>query len=146
MSPEGVRTRCIVTDASYARRFARNDGDVCRASRVSQALSAPCTIGNSSWCRCQRNGRSITCWRLPVTGQAFDVPRRLFDVQHRFIELDGARIHYVDEGEGETLLLLHGNPSWSFLYRKIIAALRGEFRCVALDFPGYGLSDPAPGY
>jgi haloalkane dehalogenase len=81
-----------------------------------------------------------------LSGQAFDVPRRLFDVQHRFLELDGARIHYVDEGEGEALLLLHGNPSWSFLYRKIIAALRGEFRCVALDFPGYGLSDAAPGY
>jgi haloalkane dehalogenase len=81
-----------------------------------------------------------------VTGQAFDVPSRLFDVQHRFVELDGARIHYVDEGKGETLLLLHGNPSWSFLYRKIIAALKGEFRCVALDFPGYGLSDAAPGY
>jgi haloalkane dehalogenase len=81
-----------------------------------------------------------------VTGEAFDIPRRLFDVQHRFVELDGARIHYVDEGKGETLLLLHGNPSWSFLYRKIIAALKSEFRCVALDFPGYGLSDPAPGY
>jgi len=55
-------------------------------------------------------------------------------------------IHYVDEGTGDALLLLHGNPSWSFLYRKIIAALRGDFRCVALDFPGYGLSDAAPDY
>ena len=55
-------------------------------------------------------------------------------------------IHYVDEGTCDALLLLHGNPSWSFLYRKIIAALRGDFRCVALDFPGYGLSDAAPDY
>src|SRR5215471_17443657 len=77
---------------------------------------------------------------------AFDVPQRLFPVERRFLELDGARIHYVDEGTGNTLLLLHGNPSWSFLYRKIIAALKSDFRCVALDFPGYGLSDPAPGY
>lgn len=62
------------------------------------------------------------------------------------MELEGARIHYVDEGSGETLLLLHGNPSWSFLYRKIISALRSSFRCVALDYPGYGKSDPSPGY
>ena len=45
----------------------------------------------------------------------FDVPQRLFPVQHRFMDLDGGRIHYVDEGAGETLLLLHGNPSRSFL-------------------------------
>ena len=76
----------------------------------------------------------------------FDVPQELFPVQHRFLDLDGARIHYVDEGVGETLLLLHGNPSWCFLYRKIIAALRSDFRCIALDFPGYGMSDAPEGY
>jgi len=76
----------------------------------------------------------------------FAVPTELFPVEHRFLDLDGARIHYVDEGSGETLLLLHGNPSWSFLYRKIIAALRSDFRCVALDYPGYGMSDAPPGY
>ena len=76
----------------------------------------------------------------------FDVPQELFPVEHRFLNLDGARIHYVDEGAGKTLLLLHGNPSWCFLYRKIIAALRSDFRCVALDFPGYGMSDAPPGY
>jgi haloalkane dehalogenase len=62
------------------------------------------------------------------------------------MDLDGGCIHYVDEGAGETLLLLHGNPSWSFLYRKIIAALKSDFRCVALDFPGYGMSDAPAGY
>jgi haloalkane dehalogenase len=41
---------------------------------------------------------------------------------------------------------LHGNPSWSFLYRKIIAALHNDFRCVAMDYPGYGMSDAPPGY
>jgi haloalkane dehalogenase len=76
----------------------------------------------------------------------FPVPWHLFPVQHRFLELDGARIHYVDEGSGDTLLLLHGNPSWSFLYRKMIPALRDRFRCVALDYPGYGMSDPPPVY
>lgn len=76
----------------------------------------------------------------------FQVPARLFPVEHRFLDLDGARIHYVDEGAGETLLLLHGNPSWSFLYRKIIASLKADFRCVALDYPGYGMSDAPAGY
>lgn len=62
------------------------------------------------------------------------------------MDLEGARIHYVDEGAGETLLLLHGNPTWSFLYRKMIPRLRDRFRCVALDYPGYGMSEAAPGY
>src|SRR6516162_924 len=84
--------------------------------------------------------------RITAMITPFDVPQRLFAVEHRFMDLDGGRIHYVDEGAGETLLLLHGNPSWSFLYRKIIAALRGDFRCVALDFPGYGMSDAPAGY
>ena len=76
----------------------------------------------------------------------FTVPADLFPVEHRFLDLDGAHIHYVDEGSGETLLLLHGNPTWSFLYRKIIAALKSDFRCVAIDYPGYGMSDAPPGY
>ena len=76
----------------------------------------------------------------------FPVPTELFPVEHRFLDLDGAHIHYVDEGSGETLLLLHGNPSWSFLYRKIIAELKSDFRCVAMDYPGYGMSDAPPGY
>ena len=76
----------------------------------------------------------------------FPVRHDLFPVEHRFIELDGTRIHYVDEGSGDTVLLLHGNPSWSFLYRKMIPALRDEFRCVALDYPGYGMSAAPEGY
>jgi haloalkane dehalogenase len=44
------------------------------------------------------------------------------------------------------LLLLHGNPTWSFLYREPIAALRDRYRCIAPDHPGFGLSRPGPGY
>ena len=73
-------------------------------------------------------------------------PRELLPDELRILELDRARIHCVDEGAGETVLLLHGNPAWSSLYRKIIAGLRDEFRCVALDFPGYGMSSAPPGY
>jgi pimeloyl-ACP methyl ester carboxylesterase len=80
-------------------------------------------------------------------GLAFEVPRALFDVDHRFVDLPiGARVHYVDEGEGETLLFLHGNPSWSFQWRDLIRGLRGSYRCVALDYPGFGLSEAPAGF
>jgi pimeloyl-ACP methyl ester carboxylesterase len=78
---------------------------------------------------------------------AFEVPRALFDVDHHFVDLPGgARVHYVDEGKGPVLLFLHGNPSWSFQWRDLIGGLRGSFRCVALDYPGFGLSPSPPGY
>ena len=70
----------------------------------------------------------------------------MFPVESHWLSLDGHRLHYVDEGSGPTLLMLHGNPTWSFLYRRLIASLRNDFRCVALDYPGFGLSTPAAGY
>jgi haloalkane dehalogenase len=72
--------------------------------------------------------------------------RELFPFESRFVEVDGHVVHYVDEGSGPTLLMLHGNPTWSFLYRHLIARLHDRFRCVALDYPGFGLSTAAPGY
>src|SRR6185503_14762801 len=65
------------------------------------------------------------------------------DERHRRVS-DG--LHYVDEGSGPPLLLLHGNPTSSFLYRHIIAGLSDRFRCVAPDYPGFGRSSAAPGY
>ncbi|MEU3767222.1 alpha/beta fold hydrolase [Amycolatopsis keratiniphila] len=70
----------------------------------------------------------------------------LFPFESRFVDIDGNTVHYVDEGSGPTLLFLHGNPTWSFLWRDVIRALRKDFRCVALDYPGFGLSTPKPGY
>ena len=60
--------------------------------------------------------------------------------------VDGARLHYVDEGVGPTLLMLHGNPSSSYLYRHLVARLRDRFRCVAPDLPGFGRSSAPAGY
>jgi pimeloyl-ACP methyl ester carboxylesterase len=80
-------------------------------------------------------------------GLAFEIPRAMFDADHRFVDLQsGARIHYVDEGKGETLLFLHGNPSWSFQWRELIRGLRGSYRCIALDYPGFGLSQAPAGF
>ncbi|WP_201003015.1 alpha/beta fold hydrolase [Paenibacillus glycanilyticus] len=56
------------------------------------------------------------------------------------------RIHYLDEGQGPTVLLLHGNPTWSYLYRNVIKELRGECRLVAPDYPGFGMSTAPEGY
>ncbi len=85
--------------------------------------------------------------RPRVQGLAFEIPRTLFDAEQRFINLpSGARIHYVDEGQGETLLFLHGNPSWSFQWRDLIRGLRGSYRCVALDYPGFGMSAAPAGF
>jgi haloalkane dehalogenase len=64
----------------------------------------------------------------------------LYPFESRWFESSVGPVHYIDEGRGRTLLLMHGNPDWSFLYRKIVTALRGEFRCVAADYPGFGLS------
>ncbi|KAB8181870.1 alpha/beta fold hydrolase [Microbispora catharanthi] len=66
----------------------------------------------------------------PFTSRWFAHPRR-----------DGLRQHYLDEGAGQPVLFLHGNPSWSYLWRRPILALREEFRCIAPDHIGMGLSD-----
>jgi cis-3-alkyl-4-acyloxetan-2-one decarboxylase len=52
--------------------------------------------------------------------------------------------HYVDIGTGEPILLLHGNPSWSYVWRRLLARLTLDFRCVAPDLPGMGLSPRPP--
>ena len=82
----------------------------------------------------------------PVGERPAWVDDELFPFESRFVELDGNVVHYVDEGSGPILLMLHGNPVWSFVYREVIAALRDRFRCIALDFPGFGLSTGVPGY
>ena len=68
-----------------------------------------------------------------------DLPGFPFDPH--YVEINGFRIHYVDEGAGETVLCLHGEPTWSFLYRKMIPLLAAHHRVVAPDFVGFGRSD-----
>jgi haloalkane dehalogenase len=74
------------------------------------------------------------------------VDDRLFPFESRFVEVGGAQVHYIDEGAGPVFLGLHGNPTWSFLYRHIMRGLQDRFRCVALDYPGFGLSVAPAGY
>src|SRR5260370_12368917 len=58
---------------------------------------------------------------------------QLYPFQSRFVEIDGNRIHYIDEGTGPILFFLHPGVGWSFIFRDIIKDLRTHFRCVALD-------------
>lgn len=82
-----------------------------------------------------------------MTERADVAPKRPFEVDaseypfsdHWLTYRDGY-IHYVDEGKRPTVLLLHGNPAWSYMYRNVIKELHGECRLVALDYPGFGMS------
>ena len=55
--------------------------------------------------------------------------------------LDGGMLHYLDEGKGETVLMVHGNPTWSFYFREVVKALAPTHRCIVPDHMGMGLSD-----
>ncbi len=57
------------------------------------------------------------------------------------LDLGGLRYHYLDEGQGEPVVMVHGNPSWSFYYRHLVEALRDNHRCIVPDHIGCGLSD-----
>ena len=59
----------------------------------------------------------------------------------KYIQIDDTRMHYVDEGHGEIILCLHGEPSWAYLYRKFIPVLSNDFRIIAPDLIGFGRSD-----
>ena len=76
------------------------------------------------------------------------VDNRLYPFKDRWIIVDGNRIHYVDEGpkDAPTLLFVHSGAGWSFTYRHHIQELKDEFRCVAPDLPGYGLSTARDDY
>src|SRR5882757_3678980 len=66
-----------------------------------------------------------------------------FLAAHPGKEMDraGLRLHYLDEGEGEPVVMVHGNPTWSFYYRNLVEALSGHYRTIAVDQIGCGLSD-----
>lgn len=67
--------------------------------------------------------------------------RSLYPFQSHWMTIRGTRLHYLDEGDGPVLLLLHGNPTWSFFWRELVIALRGRFRVIVPDHIGCGLSD-----
>lgn len=69
------------------------------------------------------------------------VPQQLFPFEANYLDLDGLRYHYLDEGSGPPVVMVHGNPTWSFYYRRLVTLLRGRHRCVVPDHIGCGRSD-----
>ncbi|HET7219436.1 MAG TPA: alpha/beta fold hydrolase [Vicinamibacterales bacterium] len=72
--------------------------------------------------------------------------RMQYPFRSRTVQLAAGRMHYVDEGSGEVLLFVHGTPTWSFEFRHLIAAFRDQYRGIALDRLGFGLSERPPAF
>ena len=85
--------------------------------------------------------RRIRSGRLPHTRRALRRACPASPFEPHYVEQDGLRMHYLDEGAGDPVLLLHGEPTWSFLYRKVIPKLTPAARCIAPDYFGFGRSD-----
>ena len=64
-----------------------------------------------------------------------------FPFESKFVEVNGSRMHYVEQGQGDPILLVHGNPTSSYLWRNVIPHLSASGRCIALDLIGMGKSD-----
>lgn len=65
-----------------------------------------------------------------------------FPFEPHYVDVDGVRMAYIDEGEGQPVLMLHGEPTWSFLFRNLIPPMRDAgYRCIAIDYAGFGRSD-----
>ncbi len=69
-----------------------------------------------------------------------------YPFQPHFIAVDGHNLAYLDEGEGPVLVMVHGNPSWSYLYRNLVSGLRDRYRCIVPDHLGCGFSDKPAEY
>ncbi len=67
--------------------------------------------------------------------------RHLYPFRSRYMSVNGFNYHYLDEGAGEPIVMLHGNPTWSFYYRSLIHSLSPHFRTIAPDHVGCGLSE-----
>ena len=71
--------------------------------------------------------------------------RHLYPFKSHYLDINGLKYHYIDEGQGDPIVMVHGNPTWSFYYRELIKALSGHYRSIVPDHIGCGLSDK-PGF
>ena len=68
----------------------------------------------------------------------------LYPFASHFLARPAGNLHFLDEGAGDPVVMLHGNPTWSFYYRNLVLALRDSYRCIVPDHIGCGLSDKPP--
>jgi haloalkane dehalogenase len=83
---------------------------------------------------------------MGTMARTFEVEPSEYPFKDHWLAFRDGYIHYIDEGQGSPVLLLHGNPTWSYIYRNVIKDLRGECRLVALDYPGFGMSKSPSNY
>jgi pimeloyl-ACP methyl ester carboxylesterase len=67
--------------------------------------------------------------------------KKLYPFTGHYLDLEGLKYHYLDEGSGSPVVMVHGNPSWSFYYRNLVIELRDRYRCIVPDHIGCGFSD-----
>ena len=72
--------------------------------------------------------------------------KKLYPFKSNYFVINELRYHYIDEGSGDVIVMLHGNPTWSFYYRNLINSLRGSYRVIVPDHIGCGLSDKPQNY
>lgn len=84
---------------------------------------------------------SACTWKQTLPAPDAFVDREAYPFESHWLDVDGGRMHYVDEGEGPVVLLVHGTPTWSFVWRDLITDLSRDHRVVAMDHVGFGLSD-----
>jgi haloalkane dehalogenase len=82
--------------------------------------------------------------QTPETKFDLALIKHLYPFTSRFIQLNGWNYHYIDEGSGPPVIMLHGNPTWSFYYRNLVKARAPEYRTIVPDHMGCGLSDVPP--
>lgn len=71
----------------------------------------------------------------------FSISKDIYPFEGKYLDLTDIKYHYLDEGQGDPVVMLHGNPSWSIYYRNLVKALRLEYRCIVPDHIGCGFSD-----
>jgi haloalkane dehalogenase len=77
----------------------------------------------------------------PIDRRPFE---HLYPYPSHYLDRNGLNYHYIDEGRGDPILMVHGNPTWSFFFRSLIEAFRSDHRVIAPDHMGCGLSDKPP--
>jgi len=81
---------------------------------------------------------------MSITGDRTTAPwldDSLYPFVSKYLQADGGRMHYIDEGQGEPIIFVHGFPTWSFMWRGLVRDLSVKHRCIAMDHIGFGLSD-----
>ncbi len=71
----------------------------------------------------------------------FSVSKEIYPYEGKYLDLTDIKYHYLDEGEGESVVMIHGNPSWSIYYRNLVKSLKNDYRCIVPDHIGCGFSD-----